>query len=96
MTATIIPLAAYRSAAATPAEPLDPEPGAIVAELELDWQRARAAAPDETTARLWWLSQVLDDLAEHEDPAGAARVLSAVALDEVTRALRTTNKREGG
>ena len=92
----LINLSDFRRAAATPEEPLDPEPGAIVAELELDWQRARAAAPDETTARLWWLSQVLDDLAEHEDPAGAARVLSAVALDEVTRALRTTNKREGG
>lgn len=93
MTATIIPLAAYRRAAATPEAPLDHEPGAIVAELELDWQRARAAAPDETTARLWWLSQVLDDIAEHEEPAGAAALLSSVALGEVTRRLTTGRSR---
>jgi hypothetical protein len=83
VTAAIISLAAYRRAATTPAEPLDPEPGAIVAELELDWQRARAAAPDETTARLWWLSQVLDDLAEHEEPGRACRIMSSVVLSQV-------------
>ena len=89
----LINLSDFRRAAATPEEPLDPEPGAIVAELELDWQRARAAAPDETTARLWWLSQVLDDLSEHEDAALSARVLSAVALDEVTRRLSRRGRR---
>jgi hypothetical protein len=89
--APVIPLAAYRAARATPAEPLEHDPSeyrATMAALRQDYYAAHAATGDDTLAHLWAMRDALEEVANADRPKTEARYLAAAIHATLTVALR--------